>query len=113
MSVKLYVGNLSYSTTNQGLNDLFARIGSVRSCSIVEDRSTGRSRGFGFVEMSSSAEAENAVAQLDGLKLDGRELKINKAEPKQPQNTERVMLNSDDFRNYSGRAYLKQTSDVW
>lgn len=81
MSMKLYVGNLSFNTTNQDLSELFAPIGTVTSCNIIEDRETGRSRGFGFVEMSSQAEGENAIAQLNGQQIDGRELKVNEAKP--------------------------------
>ena len=83
MSIKLYVGNISFNTSNQDLNDLFATVGSVTSCDIIEDRETGRSRGFGFVEMSSQAEGENAVAQLNGKEIDGRELRVNQAKPQE------------------------------
>lgn len=86
MSVKLYVGNLSFDTSNQDLTDLFAAVGTVTSCNIIEDRDTGRSRGFGFVEMSSEADGENAIAQLNGKEIDGRELKVNEAKPQQPRN---------------------------
>ena len=86
MSIKLYVGNLSFVTTNQDLNNLFAEIGTVTSCNIIEDRDTGRSRGFGFVEMSSQAEGENAIAQLNGRDIDGRELKVNLAKPQETRN---------------------------
>ncbi len=83
MSMKLYVGNLSFNTTNQDLNDLFGAIGTVESTNIIEDRETGRSRGFGFVEMASQAEGENAIAQLNGKEVDGRELKVNEAKPQE------------------------------
>jgi RNA recognition motif-containing protein len=83
MSMKLYVGNLSFNTSNQDLNDLFGAIGTVESANIIEDRETGRSRGFGFVEMSSQAEGENAIAQLNGKEVDGRELKVNEAKPQE------------------------------
>lgn len=83
MSTKLYVGNLSFDTTNQDLNDLFGAIGTVESTNIIEDRETGRSRGFAFVEMSSKAEADNAIAQLNGKEIDGRELKVNEAKPQE------------------------------
>jgi cold-inducible RNA-binding protein len=83
MSVKLYVGNLSFNTSSQDLSDLFASVGTVTSCNIIEDRETGRSRGFGFVEMSSEAEGENAIAQLNGREIDGRELKVNEAKPQE------------------------------
>jgi RNA recognition motif-containing protein len=83
MATKLYVGNLSFNTTNQDLNDLFGEVGTVESANVVEDRDTGRSRGFGFVEMSSAAEAETAIAQLNGKEVDGRELKVNEAKPQE------------------------------
>jgi RNA recognition motif-containing protein len=83
MSTKLYVGNLSFNTSGQDLNELFASIGTVDSANIVEDRETGRSRGFGFVEMASKDEAENAIAQLNGKEVDGRELKVNEARPRE------------------------------
>jgi RNA recognition motif-containing protein len=83
MSTKLYVGNLSFNTTNQDLNDLFGQIGTVESANVVEDRETGRSRGFGFVEMASQADAENAISQLDGKEFDGRNLKVNEAKPRE------------------------------
>jgi RNA recognition motif-containing protein len=81
MSMKLYVGNLSFNTSNQDLTELFGAVGTVESAHIIEDRETGRSRGFGFVEMSSKEEGENAIAQLNGKEIDGRELKVNEAKP--------------------------------
>src|SRR5690348_3378388 len=83
MATKLYVGNLSFNTTNQDLNDLFGQIGTVESAQVVEDRDTGRSRGFGFVEMASKEEADNAISQLDGKEVDGRTLKVNEAKPRE------------------------------
>ena len=79
--MKLYVGNLSFNTSNQDLNDLFGAVGTVVSSNIIEDRETGRSRGFGFVEMSSKSEGETAIAQFDGKEVDGRTLKVNEAKP--------------------------------
>ena len=79
--MKLYVGNLSFNTTEQGLTDLFTEIGPVQSANIIEDRETGRSRGFGFVEMSSQQDGENAIAQFNGKEVDGRNLKVNEAKP--------------------------------
>ena len=79
--MKLYVGNLSFNTTSQGLEDLFGAIGTVDSANIIEDRETGRSRGFGFVEMASDAEGQDAIAKLDGKEIDGRNLKVNEAKP--------------------------------
>jgi RNA recognition motif-containing protein len=83
MSVKLYVGNLSFNTTNQDLNDLFGEIGPVESANVVEDRETGRSRGFGFVEMTSKEDGDKAIAELDGKEVDGRTLKVNEAKPRE------------------------------
>ena len=83
MSMKLYVGNLSFNTTNQDLSDIFREIGTVESANVIEDRETGRSRGFGFVEMSSRAEGENAIAQLNGKEVEGRELKVNEAKARE------------------------------
>jgi len=81
--MKLYVGNLSFNTSNQDLNDLFGTVGTVVSSNIIEDRETGRSRGFGFVEMSSQAEGDEAIATLNGKEVDGRTLKVNEAKPQE------------------------------
>jgi RNA recognition motif-containing protein len=81
--MKLYVGNLSFNTSNQDLTELFGTVGTVQSANVIEDRETGRSRGFGFVEMSSDAEGQNAIAQLNGKEIDGRELKVNEAKPQE------------------------------
>ena len=83
MSMKLYVGNLSFETTNQDLEQIFGEIGTVESTNIIEDRDTGRSRGFGFVEMSSKEEGQNAITELDGKEIDGRQLKVNEAKPRE------------------------------
>lgn len=79
MATKLYVGNLSFQTTQQDLEELFAQSGQVSSVSLMTDRDTGQSRGFAFVEMSSEAEAQAAIQALDGKELDGRALKVNEA----------------------------------
>jgi cold-inducible RNA-binding protein len=84
--MKLYVGNLSFHTSEADLNDLFAQHGTVESCRIITDRDTGRSRGFGFVEMSSPAEGQAAIAALSGKDLDGRPLTVNEAKPQAPRN---------------------------
>ena len=81
--MKLYVGNLSFNTTNQDLNDLFGRVGTVQSSNVIEDRETGRSRGFGFVEMASQSEGEAAIAEFNGKEVDGRTLKVNEARPRE------------------------------
>ena len=83
MSTKLYVGNLSFNTTNEDLQQLFSQTGTVESANIVEDRDTGRSRGFGFVEMSSAAEAQTAIEQFNGKEIDGRSLTVNEARPRE------------------------------
>lgn len=79
MSKRLYVGNLSYETTELGLREVFGHAGTVTDAKVVMDRETGRPRGFAFVEMSTDAEAKNAIAQLHGRELDGRTLKVNEA----------------------------------
>ncbi len=81
--MKLYVGNLSFNTSNQDLSDLFADFGTVQSANVVEDRETGRSRGFGFVEMSSKSEGEEAISALNGKEVDGRSLTVNEAKPRE------------------------------
>ena len=86
MSTKLYVGNLAFQTTSQELQNLFAQAGTVQSASVVEDRETGRSRGFAFVEMSSNAEAAAAIDQFNGKELSGRALKVNEAKPRENRN---------------------------
>jgi len=83
MATKLYVGNLSYDTNDDSLQAHFAQAGSVESASVVTDRESGRSRGFGFVEMASEDEAQKAVSDLDGKELDGRALKVNEARPRE------------------------------
>jgi RNA recognition motif-containing protein len=80
MGRRLYVGNLSYETTEVDLKDAFATAGTVSEVKVVMDRDTGRPRGFAFVEMSSDAEAKNAIAELDGRELRGRTLKVNEAQ---------------------------------
>jgi len=82
---KLYVGNLSYSTTDSGLETLFATVGKVLSASVVMDRETGRSKGFGFVEMADQAGAQAAIDQLNGKELDGRTIKVAEAKPRAPR----------------------------
>jgi RNA recognition motif-containing protein len=81
--MKLYVGNLSFQTSSSDLQELFAQAGTVESASVVEDRDTGRSRGFGFVEMSSKEEGQAAIAQLNGKEVGGRALTVNEAKPRE------------------------------
>jgi cold-inducible RNA-binding protein len=80
---KLYVGNLSYSTTSANLQEMFAPYGKVESANVIEDRDGGRSKGFGFVEMSTDAEAQAAISGLNGKDNDGRALTVNEARPRE------------------------------
>ena len=79
MAKKLYVGNLSYNTTEDGLRNLFAGFGNVASAKIIADRDSGRSKGFGFVEMDTDEEANAAIAGTNGSSLDGRQIRVNEA----------------------------------
>jgi cold-inducible RNA-binding protein len=83
VSKKLYVGNLSFDVTQEQLQELFAPYGTVRSSQLISDRATGRSKGFGFVEMSSDKEAESAIGGMNGQMVDGRALTVNEAKPKE------------------------------
>jgi cold-inducible RNA-binding protein len=83
MATKLYVGNLSFNTAEADLRRLFEQYGTVTSCSLIMDKFTGKSRGFAFVEMSTSAEAAKAIAELGGKDLDGRALTVNEAKPRE------------------------------
>jgi RNA recognition motif-containing protein len=87
MDTKLYVGNLSYSATEQELQELFGQAGTVVSATIIKDRETKRSKGFGFVEMSSQAEAENAIKMFNGFSLSNRELTVNIARPREERSS--------------------------
>ena len=92
MGAKLYVGNLSFDVQNADLEEMFAPHGSVRSAQVITDRETGRSKGFGFVEMSADGEATLAIAALDGREFKGRSLTVNEAKPRE---------NSGGSRGYS------------
>lgn len=83
MGNKLYIGNLSFNATENSLSDAFTQFGSVDSCKIITDRETGRSKGFAFVEMSSSDEAQAAISGLDGQDFEGRPLRVNEAKPRE------------------------------
>jgi RNA recognition motif-containing protein len=83
MSIKLYVGNLNFKTTGEDLQELFGQVGTVESASVVMDRDTGRSRGFGFVEMSSNEEGQKAIEQFNGKDFNGRNLSVNEARPRE------------------------------
>jgi RNA recognition motif-containing protein len=83
MGSKLYVGNLSYNTTGSDLEQMCAAHGTVQSAEVIQDRDTGRSKGFGFVQMGSDAEAQAAIAALNGQEVDGRALTVNEAKPRE------------------------------
>jgi RNA recognition motif-containing protein len=83
MSIKLYVGNLAFQTTSEDLQELFSQAGTVESASVIEDRETGRSRGFGFVEMASNEEGQKAIEQFNGKEVNGRNLNVNEAKPRE------------------------------
>src|SRR2546428_12496554 len=82
MATKLYVGNLSFRTTSEDLREAFAAVGTVESATVIEDRDTGRSRGFGFVEMATPEEAAAAIEQFNGKDFGGRNLTVNEAKPR-------------------------------
>jgi len=86
MGKRLYVGNLSYQTADADLQELFAGAGAVRSAQVVQDRDTGRSKGFGFVEMENEGDAMKAITQFDGFMLHQRQIKVNEARPR-PERT--------------------------
>ena len=83
MASKLYVGNLAYGVSNTDLETMFAPHGTVQSAQVIMDRDTGRSKGFGFVEMSNNSEAQAAIAALNGKEVEGRKLTVNEARPKE------------------------------
>lgn len=103
--MKLYVGNLSFNTSNNDLNDMFAEFGAVQSSNVIEDRETGRSRGFGFVEMSSQSEGEAAISALNGKEVDGRELKVNEAKPREDRGGSRGGGGGRSGGGYGGGGY--------
>ena len=82
MSVQIYVGNIAYSMSEDGLRDLFAQHGEVVSAKIITDRISGKSRGFGFVEMNDKEEAEKAIEKLNGSEIEGRNIRVNLARPR-------------------------------
>ena len=89
MSTKLYVGGIPYSSTEAALGELFSKAGTVVSSAIIIDRMTGRSKGFGFVEMASDEEAQAAINMYDGQDFEGRKLTVNVARPLEPRNGDR------------------------
>jgi cold-inducible RNA-binding protein len=97
MSMKLYVGNLSYGTTDESLAAMFASCGTVESASVITDRDSGRSRGFGFVEMSSRSEGETAIRDMHDQEVDGRTLVVNESRPRESRGGSSY---SSNRRNY-------------
>jgi len=99
MAKKLYVGGLSYSTTEDALKDAFAQAGTVETAIIILDKMSGRSKGFGFVEMATEEEAQKAIETWDGKELDGRTIKVNEARPMEARPPRR------DFHRGGGRGF--------
>ena len=85
MAKKLYVGGIAYTTNDSALRDAFAQVGEVTSATIIMDKMTGRSKGFGFVEMANDADADKAIEKWNGQELDGRKLTVNEARPMEPR----------------------------
>ncbi len=85
MSAKIYVGNLGYSVTSETLSDKFAQFGTVESSKVIIDRDTNRSKGFGFIEMSSSSEASDAITGLNGMEFEGRQMNVSEAKEMAPK----------------------------
>ena len=86
MAKKIYVGNMSFQTTEADISDMFGQVGQVESVQIITDRDTGRSKGFGFVQMSDDGAAEKAIAQFNGKEVNGRKLTVNEARPMEKRN---------------------------
>ena len=100
---KMFVGGLAYSINNQSLEDLFKKFGAVTSAQVISDRYTNQSKGFGFVEMADDAEAQKAIAELNGSSLEGRTINVSVARPKEDNNNRRGSGNNRD--NSSGRDF--------
>jgi RNA recognition motif-containing protein len=96
MAKKLFVGGLAWTTTDDSLSAFFSKVGAVASANVVKDRYTGKSRGFGFVEMSNDEEAQKAIEQLNGQALDGRNISVSEARPREDRNNN---FPRRDFRN--------------
>jgi len=100
MGSKLYVGGLNYKTTQEGLGELFAECGEVASAKIITDRETGRSKGFGFVEMTSDEGAQAAISKFNGVEFDGRKLTVSEARPQEK-------------RDFGGGGRSRDTGNRW
>lgn len=105
MAKKLYVGGLSYNTTQDSLKDAFAQAGNVESATVVIDKISGRSRGFGFVEMATDEEAENAIKMLNGKDLDGRTITVNEARPQEERSNRSGGFNRGGGRRTGGGGF--------
>jgi RNA recognition motif-containing protein len=105
MGKKLYVGSISFNATEESLQDLFSSIGEVESVKIITDRDTGRSKGFGFIEMSSEEDAKKAIEQLNGTKFMERDLIVNEARPQQPRERRGFGGGSGGFGQGRGSGY--------
>lgn len=112
MAKKLFVGSLSWNTTDQTLNDFFSQVGPVLSAKVITDKFSGRSKGFGFVEMENDADADKAKAELSGKALDGREIAVHDAKPQEPRenrggggNYQRNDFRGGNDRNRNQRRY--------
>lgn len=102
MGTKLYVGNLSYGTTDSDLQTMFSSHGAVQSAQVIMDRDTGRSKGFGFVEMDSGENAQAAIKALNGNEIDGRKLTVNEAKPREDRGGSRGSSGGGSRGGYSG-----------
>lgn len=102
MAKKLFVGGLSYDTTEATLRDTFAQAGTVESATVIVDKMSGRSKGFGFVEMSSDEEAQKAIEMFNGKDIDGRNVTVNEARPLEPRAPRRDGFNRGGNRGFGG-----------
>lgn len=113
MAKKLYVGNLSYNMTDDSLKDAFAQAGTVESATIIVDKMSGRSKGFGFVEMSNDEEAQAAIDMWDGKELDGRTIKVNEARPMEARPPRQGGFNRGGGRGFGGGFGGGQRRNNW
>ncbi len=111
--MKLYVGNLSFSTTEAELKDAFSAFGTVESSSIINDRETGRSKGFGFVEMPNAEEAKAAISGMDGKQLGSRSLKVNEARPREDRPARSGGFGGGDRGDRGGRGGFGGGGNRW
>src|SRR5579885_3863305 len=105
MNMRLYVGGLPYQTTEQDLTDLFAQVGQVTETAIITDRDTGRSKGFGFVEMSNDQEARSAIERLNGTQLGTRTITVNEARKREDNDRGSYGRDRRPYNNNRGRRY--------